>query len=583
MKKSALIIISILFLGISSNFAQEVQVNCNISLNGNIKPDTIYIGLYPTYQNINQSRPIPQYFYSITDPNYSFTIFPGIYKIAFFAYGQHKCSTVSFIPPNVSTVNLDVTFETNVIGYGGNKVDMSVIKEVDFHIVDQRTRNNKKVSLEKQGDIWKLVEIPTTLKRGDRYRFRVNGQLTDDILNPVVVPNKYWRIVHSIYTGNDIIFKPALYNHSERRSKVIVHGIESDENFKEFITEINDIEKEFNEKARKVYRSSKPKLSHLIDSISYIYYEFEKKYDSQFSQIIIEKQLKLSGIRPMTLNFPKGNKNDAGFKEIQKTFLLSDEIGEYFINNMNLIKSLDPNSYLLSGDFTSTVLMMQSFLDECPELSEKYNISEKYFDEFLADFIKNSPNEKLCCKTLYNQARMVARTDEKKAIALVEQIKNNYPYEKYIEKNELEKFLARFNIGVGKIAPDFSVALLSGKKISLKDFSGKFVFIDFWGSWCAPCRQEIPHIKDLYSSVSRDQLEIIGLAQDDETKLRNYIQEQNIKYPNALAPKELLAKFGISKYPTSFLINPKGKIVRMDVRGADAMELISEEIEDYFN
>jgi peroxiredoxin len=173
--------------------------------------------------------------------------------------------------------------------------------------------------------------------------------------------------------------------------------------------------------------------------------------------------------------------------------------------------------------------------------------------------------------------------DEAKTIAIIKEIKSNPEYTEFIDNEMIDGLLSKINIKLGKIAPTFSVELLNGKTISLGDYSGKFVFIDFWGSWCAPCRQEIPNIKKLYSSLSRDKLEIIGLAQDDEKNLRNYIEEQKIEYPNALASKELLAKYGISRFPTSFLINPKGKIVRIDVRGNDAMELIREEIEDYYN
>jgi len=184
------------------------------------------------------------------------------------------------------------------------------------------------------------------------------------------------------------------------------------------------------------------------------------------------------------------------------------------------------------------------------------------------------------------QAYISQRKDATKTREILETIINNPLYEPFLNQNEIESLMAKLNIKLGSLAPEFSVTTLTGKSLKLSDYSGKFVFIDFWGSWCAPCREEIPNIKKLYSSISREKLEIIGLVQlstDTETKLRDYIQEQKIEYPNALAPNDLLAKYGISKYPTSFLINPKGKIVRIDVRGADNMEFIGEEIEDYFN
>jgi peroxiredoxin len=581
MKDKVLILTSFLFLGISSIFAQEVSVDCTISLKGSLKPDTIYIGIYPTYLNLPKPLPKPEYFYSIADTNFTFTVAPGIYTIAFFAFGHNECRKISYIPPNVSAVNIDVSMEADLIGYG-NKVDMSVIKEVEFHIVGRRTRNNKKVLLEKQGDICKLTETPPTLKKGDRYRFRVNGQLTEDLLNPIVAPNKYWTIVNGIYTGNDIIFNPALYNHSSRKSKIVLGGIESDGTFKQFLDEINKYEPESDEKIKNAYRSSKDELHLVIDTILRGYAEMEKKYNPIYSQIVIEKQLELLTIKLMTLNFPKGDKSDEIFIEEQKTFFLSDEFEAYFLEVNNRINKLDPNSYLLKGDFVSSILTMQHFLDECPELVDKFDLTEKYYEEFLNDFIQKSPNEKLVCHILFNQAQMNSYDNEDKTIVLLENLQNNYSYEKYFEKEKIERLLAKINIKLGKKAPDFSTKSLTGKLIKLEDYSGKFVFIDFWGSWCAPCRKEIPNLKKLYSSVTRDKLEIIGLAQDKEPELRKYIADNEIKYPNALAPKELLAKFGISRFPTSFLINPEGMIVRMNMRGEDTMILIKYEIDNYF-
>ena len=320
----------------------------------------------------------------------------------------------------------------------------------------------------------------------------------------------------------------------------------------------------------------------VVETVLKGYREMEEKYHPIFSQILIEKQLKILPIKLMTLNFPKGDKSDDKLTEEEKSFFLSDEFEAYFLEVNNRINKLDPNSYLLKGDFVNSIFIMQSFLDECPELADKFELTEKYFDEFLDDFIRKSPNEKLVCHILFEQAQMNSYDNEDKTIAILENLQNNYPYEKYIEKEKIDKLLSKFSIKLGKKAPDFSTKSLTGEIIELKDYSGKFVFIDFWGSWCPPCRKEIPHLKKLYSSVTRDKLEIIGLAQDKEPELRKYIADNEIKYPNALAPRELLAKFNISRFPTSFLINPEGMIVRMNIRGEDAMTLIKSEIENYF-
>ena len=85
--------------------------------------------------------------------------------------------------------------------------------------------------------------------------------------------------------------------------------------------------------------------------------------------------------------------------------------------------------------------------------------------------------------------------------------------------------------------------------------------------------------------MSHDKLEIIGLAggtQETEEKLRKCIADNEIEYPNSMASPTLLATYGINKFPTSYLINPDGRIIRMDMRGEDELDLIADEIEHYF-
>lgn len=582
MKNRAITLICVLFIGMSSVYTQEIQVDCNISLKGSLKPDTIYVGVYPTYmKSVGKPLPKPDYFYAMSDTKFSFKVTPGSYAIAFFAFGHQECRTISYLPPNVSNVTLDVSMETDQIGYGNN-VDMTVIKEVEFHILGQRSRNNEKILLERQGDIWKLTEVPPTLKKGDRYRFRVNGQLTEDLSNPNVVPNKYWTIVNSIYTGNDIVFNPALYNKTRRKSLITVRGIKTDDNFKQFVNEITALEQESDEKLKKAYRSSRDKLPFVLDTVLDGYMEMEKKYGPMYSQILIEKQLQLLFRKLMSLNYPKGSNSDGKLTEEQKAFFLGDEFEAYFLAVSNRINKLDPKSFLLMGDFVSSIYTMQFFIDECPELAVKFDLTEKYYEEFINDFIRKSPNEKLVCNILFKQAQMNSYDNEAKTITILKNLQNNYSYEEYIEQEKIERLLAKINIKIGRKAPLFSIKSLDGEVIELADYYGKFVFIDFWGSWCAPCRNEIPHLKKLYSSVTRDKLEIIGLAQDKELELRKYIADNEITYPNALASRELLAKFNITRFPTSYLINPEGVFIRINIRGEDAMNLIKSEIENYF-
>lgn len=143
----------------------------------------------------------------------------------------------------------------------------------------------------------------------------------------------------------------------------------------------------------------------------------------------------------------------------------------------------------------------------------------------------------------------------------------------------MEKIAVSKKLTAGTKAPDFEVVTLKGEKIKLADFRKKFVFIDFWGSWCGPCRGEIPNIKKLAETIPGNQLQVLGLAKDELPKLTDYIQKENITYPNALADDALLAVYGITGFPTTFLIGPDGKIVAKNLRGENLVTLVQEKMQ----
>jgi peroxiredoxin len=583
MKKSAFILTTLLICCAITIKAQEVNVFGTVTLNGDYDTDTIYVGLYPM-SNLPPGRPLPNpyYFSASTDSVFSFKVEPGIYTIGAMAFGYRERSRFHiFIPPDISNYEIKITLQPQYIAVG-----IADIQNVKLRGAYSQGKNDKQVSLTREGDIWKLKDLPNTLKQGQRYRFTVNGKPTIDLLNKKVIPIKNWMLFNNIYIGNELIFDPSLYSNSKTPNTIEVNGFDLNDQFQQLVSDIKEFENKQTSQLRKMYSGSIPPMKNTIDSIGKSLFnelsEIEQKYDPIFSQLFVEKQFKLYGINSALLDFPGKTDSEERREEMLRNFYLSDPFGDFFKGQLDLVQQLDPNSYLLSGDFLINIYSMQQSLDACPELSQKFNLSEKYFDEFLQDFIDDSPNEKLCCDLLYKLAVMNSYRNEAKAITFVDILKTDYPYKKYVDENAVERLLAKFSMIVGKEAPAFSVNTLNGELLKLASYKGKFVLLDFWGSWCAPCRKEIPHLKKLYQNVSRDKLDIIGIARDDSTKLCNYIQEQNIAYPNVLAPKQLLTTYAISSFPTSFLIDPNGIIIQKNLRGEKGMQQIMEDINKYF-
>ena len=116
----------------------------------------------------------------------------------------------------------------------------------------------------------------------------------------------------------------------------------------------------------------------------------------------------------------------------------------------------------------------------------------------------------------------------------------------------------------GVQAPDFELATLDGQKVKLSDYRGKAVLLNFWATWCAPCKVEMPWFVDLQKQYGKDGLVILGVAMDDSEppKIAQFASEMGVNYPVLLGTDKVSEEYGNVEYlPTSFYINRQGKIV----------------------
>ena len=116
-------------------------------------------------------------------------------------------------------------------------------------------------------------------------------------------------------------------------------------------------------------------------------------------------------------------------------------------------------------------------------------------------------------------------------------------------------------------APEFQLAGLDGKPISLAGARGKIILLNFWASWCGPCRAEVPDLVELQTRY-KDRLQVIGLVVDDDDMdvIHQFVRDFGINYPVAVAPVELRIQYGgIPALPTSFLLDAQGRVVQKHV------------------
>jgi len=131
---------------------------------------------------------------------------------------------------------------------------------------------------------------------------------------------------------------------------------------------------------------------------------------------------------------------------------------------------------------------------------------------------------------------------------------------------------------------DFELVSLSGEVISIADYRGKIVMIDFWSSWCVPCRAEGPVLAETYR-VWRDRgVEFIGIAiWDTEGPVRDFIELNGIEYVNVIDESGLTAvEFGVTGIPEKYFVNAEGKIIRK-VIGPNTRETLDSILTDMTN
>jgi peroxiredoxin len=123
----------------------------------------------------------------------------------------------------------------------------------------------------------------------------------------------------------------------------------------------------------------------------------------------------------------------------------------------------------------------------------------------------------------------------------------------------------------GSLAPDFILNDLCGKKITLSQFKGKVVILNFWSIWCGPCLAEMPFLNKLYLEFKDKGLVVLAIAEDPAEKpLRSYIKEKGLSFPVLIDKnRKVYLKYSLFGIPVSFLIDKKGVIVEKIIGESD--------------
>lgn len=189
-------------------------------------------------------------------------------------------------------------------------------------------------------------------------------------------------------------------------------------------------------------------------------------------------------------------------------------------------------------------------------LSVQKNMVETYKDQVFAPFM------------IYWEMKANLSLDELKAWRQkIDPKLNNHPYTK-----QLDEYIRLAAFGVGSVMPNFTLKTPDGKDISLNDFKGKYVLVDFWASWCGPCLREMPNVVKLYKECKGKNFEIFGVSLDNKKDAwEKAIKANGMKWPQGSDLKgwgsEPARLCNVSAIPFTVLIDPEGEVIAIDLRG----------------
>ena len=134
--------------------------------------------------------------------------------------------------------------------------------------------------------------------------------------------------------------------------------------------------------------------------------------------------------------------------------------------------------------------------------------------------------------------------------------------------------IAFCSFSCAEISTDFTLQDLEGKPISLSDYRGKVVFIDFWATWCPPCRMSIPYVEKMYEQYKdNEDFVVLGInLQEDKDTILKFMKKQKMNYPVLLSDKKVVSNYQISSIPRFFLIDRNGEVYNKYVGFAPGVE-----------
>jgi peroxiredoxin len=272
---------------------------------------------------------------------------------------------------------------------------------------------------------------------------------------------------------------------------------------------------------------------------------------------------------------------DSIFKSTRTGTYNNEKLSEYYGNINKVRKTVAAfqkknQAAMMKAYQTNDTVVMN-------KLNKEYEKIGKEMETIGNSFVENNPKAYitvLLLKQMANSGKVAVADIKKKFDRLDEEVKKTKEGKEVEDliKNGMREEEAKANVTVGKKAPDFTASTPDGKKLSLKEAMGKVTIIDFWASWCKPCRMENPNVVAMYNELHAQGLNIIGVSLDKAEGAEQWkeaIAADKLTWNHVSNLKwwdEPIAKqYGVNSIPATFVIDAKGNIAATNLKG-DALK-----------